>query len=83
LDLCGLQQGRFWKYFAAIQLRLHRFLTDWSTHRVRRVRITSDAKVPYQLDGDPGGWLPLDVEVLPKRMTLIVPKEAVKSARSD
>ena len=83
LDLCSLQQGRFWKYFAAILLRQHRRLADWTTRRVRRVRITSEAKVPYQLDGDPGGWLPLDVEVLPGRLTLVVPKNAVKSMISE
>jgi diacylglycerol kinase (ATP) len=79
LDLCSLEQGRFWKYFAAILLRQHRRLGDWNTRLVRQVRITSDARVPYQLDGDPGGWLPLDVEVLPGRLTLVVPKEAVSS----
>jgi diacylglycerol kinase (ATP) len=35
--------------------------------------------VPYQLDGDPGGLLPLDVQVLPGRLTLVVPREAVDS----
>lgn len=77
LDLCSLAQGRFWKYFAAIMLRQHHRLADWNTRRVRRVRITSEGKVPYQLDGDPGGWLPLDVQVLPGRMTLVVPKDFV------
>jgi diacylglycerol kinase (ATP) len=37
------------------------------------VRIESDVPVPYQLDGDPGGYLPLEIEVLPNRLTLIVP----------
>lgn len=78
LDLCGLQGGHFWKYLAAIMLRQHHRLADWSTTHVRRVRITSEGKVPYQLDGDPGGWLPLDVQVLPGRLTLVVPREAAK-----
>ena len=41
---------------------------------VTRVRIESDEPVAYQLDGDPGGMLPLDVEVVPHRLTLVVPK---------
>lgn len=31
------------------------------------------ADIPYQLDGDPGGVLPLNIEVLPERLTLILP----------
>jgi diacylglycerol kinase (ATP) len=77
LDVCGFRRGGFWKHLAAISLRQHRRLSDWMTCRRRRLRITSEAEVPYQIDGDPGGRLPLDVEVLPGRMTLVVPKEAV------
>jgi diacylglycerol kinase family enzyme len=29
--------------------------------------------IPFQLDGDPGGVLPLEIEVLPGRLTLIIP----------
>jgi diacylglycerol kinase family enzyme len=35
------------------------------------VRIASDRSVPYQLDGDPGGQLPLEIEVLPSRLTIL------------
>jgi len=79
LDVCGFRSGGFWRHLATIMLRQHRRTADWITCRRRRLRITSDARVPYQIDGDPGGWLPLDVEVLPGRLTLVVPKEAVKS----
>ena len=41
---------------------------------VKRLRLESDEPVPYQLDGDPGGFLPVDLEVLPGRLTLIVPQ---------
>jgi diacylglycerol kinase (ATP) len=80
LDVCGLRRGSFWhglKYLAAIQLALHQRLADWTTRRVCRLRITSNGEVPYQLDGDTGGLLPLDIEVLPARLTLVVPREAV------
>ena len=78
LDVCGFRSGGFWRHLATILLRCHRCSPDWIACRRRRLRITSDAPVPYQLDGDPGGWLPLDVEVLPGRLTLVVPKEAVR-----
>ena len=78
LDACTFRRGgllRGVEYIAAIRLGLHRRLSDWSARRVRRLRITSDAEVQYQLDGDIGGVLPLDIEVLPGRMTLVVPRE--------
>ena len=77
LDVCGFRDRGFWKHLAAILLRQHRRMADWTACRRRRLRITSDAQVPYQIDGDPGGWLPLDVEVLPARLTLVVPKETI------
>jgi diacylglycerol kinase family enzyme len=76
LDVCGFRRGsrfRGFGYLAAICLRRHTRLPDWTTRRVRRVRIESDAAVPYQLDGDAGGFLPLEIEVLPKRLTLLTP----------
>ena len=77
LDVCGLRNGTWWsgiKYIAAISLRLHHRLPDWTLRRVRRLHITSEENVPYQLDGDPGGFLPLEIETLPGRVTLLVPK---------
>jgi diacylglycerol kinase (ATP) len=76
LDLCGIRQGsltRFLTLATAVYLRQHQRLGNWMTQKVRRLRIESDTPVPYQLDGDPGGYLPLDIEVLPNRLTMIVP----------
>lgn len=76
LDLCGFAHGSLWRelrFVAAAQLGLHERMADCISCRVRRLRIEADQPVPYQLDGDPGGVLPLDVEVLPRRLTLIVP----------
>ena len=76
LDLCGIRHGSFVRFLtlaAAVYFRQHQRLGDWMTQKIRRVRIESDVPVPYQLDGDPGGVLPLEIEVLPKRLTLIVP----------
>ena len=77
LDVCGSTHAGFWKLLAAVLLRQHQRMAGWTACRGRRLRITSDAQVPYQIDGDPGGWLPLDVEVLPGRLTVVVPREAV------
>jgi diacylglycerol kinase (ATP) len=80
LDVCSFRRGGFWRglgYFAAIVTGQHRRLSDCTACRVRRLRIVSDVEVPYELDGDIGGVLPLDIEVLPGRMTLVVPKEVI------
>jgi diacylglycerol kinase (ATP) len=76
LDLCGYRGGSFIRFLmlaSAVYLRQHRRMGNWMERKIRRVRIESDAPVAYQLDGDPGGMLPVEIEVLPKRLTLIVP----------
>jgi diacylglycerol kinase (ATP) len=82
LDVVCLRSGRLWPglgYVAAILLGQHHRLPGCTMRRARRLRITSGAPVPYQLDGDPGGWLPLEIETLPGRLALLVPREAVES----
>jgi len=77
LDLCTFAGGSLLsglRYAAAAQLGgWHRRLGDCQMHRARRFRMTSEEPVAYQLDGDPGGVLPVDVEVLPLRVTAVVP----------
>lgn len=76
LDLCAFRRGSLWhglRYVASAQLGWHESLADCVTRRLRRFRVTSEQPVAYQLDGDPGGFLPLEVEVLPGRLTLVVP----------
>jgi len=78
LDLCTFRRGSLWPelgFVAAAQLGCHQRLADCTSRRARRLRIEADQPVPYQLDGDPGGFLPLDVEVLPRRVTLVVPPD--------
>lgn len=77
LDVCTLQRGSWWhglRYLAAAQRRRLRRLRDCQVGRATRVKMTSERPVAYQLDGDPGGWLPLDIQVLPRRLTFVVPR---------
>ncbi len=77
LDVCTFRHGGLWRglyYTAAVLTGTHRWLPDFARRRAGRLRVTSESQVPYQLDGDPGGFLPVEIEVLPKRLTLIVPK---------
>jgi diacylglycerol kinase (ATP) len=77
LDACAFQQGSFWhglRYLTAVTRGRHQQLADCCTSRVRRLRVESQRPVPFQVDGDPGGILPLEIEVLPGRMTLLTPQ---------
>jgi len=78
VDVCGFRRGSRWltlRYAAALLLRRHQRLGDWVAGRTSRLTITATSSVPYQLDGDPGGFLPVEVESLPGRLTLLVPQD--------
>jgi diacylglycerol kinase family enzyme len=76
-DVCTFAKGSFWhgvRYVGHVMLGRHQKLADFKLTRAQRVRIESDGPVPYQLDGDPGGTLPLEIELLPGRVTLWAPR---------
>jgi len=76
LDFCGLENGSVisgLRYLGGIITRRHIHWPDVARQRVFSCRITSPARVAYQLDGDYGGHLPLELRVLPKHITLRLP----------
>ena len=78
LDVCTFRHGGLWHglyYAAAVMTGTHQWLTDFAARRSGGLRVTADAKVPFQLDGDPGGFLPVNIAVVPKRLTLVVPQK--------
>ena len=75
LDLCtfgvrSLAEGI--ATLGAILLRRHRNLSQTKAMRFKNLRMESDQPVPYQLDGDPGGVLPLEITVDPGCLTMLV-----------
>jgi diacylglycerol kinase family enzyme len=77
MELYTFAHGTFFHglwYAACAQAGWHSRLPDCARRRVRRVRIAAQQPVPYQLDGDPAGELPVEVEVQPGRVTLLVPR---------
>ncbi|MBW3597755.1 MAG: protein BmrU [Planctomycetes bacterium] len=78
LDVCTFKHGSLWNglmYLGGVWLQQHHSWTDFQSVRAGKIRIEADAPdVPYQLDGDPGGVLPVDVEVLPGRITVLAPQ---------
>jgi diacylglycerol kinase family enzyme len=83
LDVCAFQ-GRTswagWRYLAAVFVQRHDRMNDCMLMQATQIKISAQLPVPYQLDGDPGGTLPLTIDILPQRMTLLVPKERLDSS---
>jgi diacylglycerol kinase family enzyme len=78
LDVCTFKEGSLMYglvYLSGIVLGQHHHWEHCTTQTALRVRITSTEPVPYQLDGDPGGMLPVEIEILPRRLTLVVSRE--------
>ncbi len=84
LDICTFARGGVMRglwYTAMSQLSLHSKLPDCTIVRAKRIRITATQPVDYQLDGDPGGMLPLDIEIAVRQVPVIVaPRVADKYA---
>jgi diacylglycerol kinase family enzyme len=77
LDLCAFRGGNLANgllYLLGIVLRRHRRWKDTKIAVARKIRIESEEPVPYQIDGDPGGFLPLEIEVVPQRLLINVPE---------
>ena len=75
LDVCTFLEGNWrngLRYLGGVVSGLHQNLPDCETFRTSGLRIEADGEVPYQLDGDPGGMLPVDIKVLPARIKCIV-----------
>ncbi|MEQ8790660.1 MAG: diacylglycerol kinase family lipid kinase [Pirellulaceae bacterium] len=76
LDVCTFREGSLWTglmYLAGVLFGRHQNYQDCVNRRASRIRIESDIPAPYQLDGDPGGFTPLEIETLPGRLTLLAP----------
>lgn len=75
LDLCTFERGGLMaglQYLAAIVRGRHQRLREFTGCQGQRFRIEADDNVYYQLDGDVGGLLPLAIEILPRRLRVVV-----------
>jgi len=81
LDMCSFRgrgnlRGIF--YLTSVLLGKHR---QWCTTEFRKFRkmiVSSsdpETSVPFQLDGDPGGYLPLEIEVVKEYLTVLIHPE--------
>ena len=95
LTVALFRGNSFWHglyHFSAVALGNHQSLDDFEIFTTRRLRISAENSepmpaatdgelIPYQIDGDPGGCLPVDVRILPKRWTAVVPRSNGKNSR--
>jgi diacylglycerol kinase family enzyme len=75
LDVCTFKAGSLWNglvYLGGVMLGQHEAMQDFARVQTTSLRIECTGGVPYQLDGDPGGELPVEIRVLPGRLTLLV-----------
>jgi len=78
LDLRLFRRGSAFqmvRYLCNLALGTHERLWDVESLRGRRVRIEADVPVPIQVDGDPAGWTPVEICVLPGALEVIAPPE--------
>ena len=71
LDACLFPGGSLLhglRYLSGILRNRHQQGTDCQRLSAERIRIESEREVPYQLDGDPGGLLPVEISVIPGRV---------------
>ncbi len=83
-DICTFDRGSLlhaFKYIGHVLFGRHQRLSDYKSQIATHVHIDADEPVPYQLDGDPGGILPLEIEILPGRLVLLVPSMAARRHR--
>ncbi|MDO5579953.1 MAG: diacylglycerol kinase family protein [Planctomycetia bacterium] len=57
---------------------LHRFLPGTKMGTGSAFTLSSDHEVPYQIDGDPGGFLPVKIELIRNRFTVVAPEKSVR-----
>jgi diacylglycerol kinase family enzyme len=66
------------RYLSAVLRGKHDRLAECTLRQVVGLRVEAqectDEPVPFQLDGDFGGHLPLEIGILPRRLTLLVPQ---------
>lgn len=76
LDVIAFKRGSIpsgLKYVAGIWLGRHLRFRDVVRRRGSEIEISSDQRVPYQLDGDYVGRLPLSIKAIPGRVHLLIP----------
>ena len=79
LDLRLFERGstlQMLRYMLMVARGRHESLPDVQCVQARQVRIESDVPVPFEIDGDPAGWTPVEISVEPAALEVFVPLTA-------
>ncbi len=64
------------------ELLAHAWRTIWKKHtdnenviymQAKKIRIESEYNLPFETDGDPSGYLPVEYKIIPNRINILVP----------
>jgi len=75
LDVCTFKEGSLLyglMYLGGVILGQHEGMQDFTHVQTRRLRVEAAENVPFQLDGDPGGELPVEIGIAAGRIRLLV-----------
>ncbi|HUG92395.1 MAG TPA: diacylglycerol kinase family protein [Planctomycetaceae bacterium] len=61
------------RYVYMVARGRHESLPDVRSVQARRIRLESDVPVPFEVDGDPAGWSPVEISVEPAALEVFVP----------
>lgn len=78
LDLCLFQKGKrrdILRYVFGVLTKIHLGFKDVVYRKVKGLKITSQGRVPVQIDGDCFGELPVNISLKPEAVRLVFPKE--------
>ncbi len=64
------------KHSLATVLKKHANRGDVIYRQCKKVRVTSDNEIRTEMDGDPGAALPMDIEIMPQAIKVLVPRNA-------
>lgn len=81
LDVTTFDGGSFWHglfHLSSIIVGQHNNLSGVNSIRARCIRIESERSVPFQVDGDPGGALPVDIETIESRLSIVVSRDWIE-----
>jgi diacylglycerol kinase family enzyme len=62
-------------YLALILLGRHAWCRGARHVRLKEIRLEADVPIAYQMDGDPGEYLPVSISVCPQRWSILVPTQ--------
>src|SRR5262249_47189101 len=75
VDVCTFKEGSLWyglMYLGGVVFGQHESMQDFVRVKTQRLAIEAAQPVAFQIDGDPGGELPVAIRVVPERLTMLV-----------